>query len=339
MANSKKQKGVKNNNTRKFKSVTNSLVGGEFQKPHITTIIINVDENGIHNLMLDDIYTDDALKAYYDRYDFKPENHLFNKSLLFDIFNTGFEKKIDAVRNAISNFVVTDKKYEENKQNNQSKNSENISDYIVDVKEKSEEKSSIVKYLIRNTDIDVVNFIKVMHKFKKFLTTHGPTLLEFPTFKKEYDNLINIGKEFNTIAKFNQNEDDLKSGLDACLSVIKTIVKDPNAFNSFATATKIEYIEDKKEIDETKESEWSKAEYDILEKYSDKSNTIYFSLGKMMDVEFCDECTFFQDEVGFFDELMINVKNKFNKKIKKEIMDSAQKAVNENDKIKQLIKN
>lgn len=333
---------IQNKNTRKLKSV-----GGDLTVPNTTIIIGHLDENGIHYAMVDDLQTNDMFSKYYKHNALKKESHLFNKSLLFDVLNN-FEKKKDKVKYTLPRFVATDAKYDKIKSNSTLK--ETDSQYIIQEGKEAEVKEEVkegegkkegkvfVKYLIRNTDIDVINFIKVMHKFAAFLIKYKVELLKdsnFSDLQKE-----NTQKDEMPKDKFDAAKEGLKTKIAACLTVIKEIIKDDAKRDKFnlnkeqANAV-IKYEKDKEEIDETKDSEWSKAEYDILEKYSENSNTIYISLGEIIgEYKFCDECIFFEDEEkGFFDEIAEG----YNKILKEEIQKSAQKAVNKNQRIKSLI--
>ena len=175
-----------------------------------------------------------------------------------------------------------------------------------------------------------------MHKFAAFLTKYKMKLLK----DIKFSDLQREKQKFTEKSQFDIKKEDLKKKIAACLTVIKEIIADDGkrgAFNSIKEPANeaIKYEKDKEEIDETKDSEWSKAEYEILQKYSENSNTIYISLGEIIgEYIFCDECIFFEDEEkGFFDE----IKKGYNDKLKEEIQKSAQKAVNENQRIKSLI--
>ena len=338
MTYTRRNRGIQNKNTRKLKSG-----GGDLTVPNTTTILGYLDDNGIHYSMVDDLQTNDMFSKYYKHTALKKESHLFNKSLLFDVLNN-FEKKKDRVLHAFSRFAATDAKYDEIKSNSTLK--ETDSQYMIQEgkeetgeegkEETGEEGKVFAKYLIRNTDIDVINFIKVMHKFAAFLTKYKMKLLK----DIKFSDLQREKQKFTEKSQFDIKKEDLKKKIAACLTVIKEIIADDGkrgAFNSIKEPANeaIKYEKDKEEIDETKDSEWSKAEYEILQKYSENSNTIYISLGEIIgEYIFCDECIFFEDEEkGFFDE----IKKGYNDKLKEEIQKSAQKAVNENQRIKSLI--
>lgn len=347
---------IQNKNTRKLKSG-----GGDLTVPNTTTILGYLDDNGIHYTMVDDLQTNDMFSKYYKHNALKKESHLFNKSLLFDVLNN-FEKKKDRVQHAFSRFAATDAKYDEIKSKSPLK--ETDSQYIIqegkeetgeevkegEVKEGEGKKEGkvFVKYLIRNTDIDVINFIKVMHKFSGFLTKYKSKLLNDKNFSKLQNE--NTQKEIMPKQDFDDKKAELTKQIAACLTVIKEIIADDGkrgAFNLIKEpaneAIKYDKEKDKEEIDETKDSEWSKAEYDILQKYSENSNTIYISLGEIIgEYNFCDECIFFEDEEkGFFDEIKKEyndeLKKEYNKNLKEEIKKSARAAVAKNNIVRKQI--
>jgi hypothetical protein len=320
---------IQNKNTRKLKSG-----GGDLTVPNTTTILGYLDK-GIHYAMVDDLQTNDMFSKYYKYNALKKESHLFNKSLLFDVLNN-FEKKKDRVQHAFSNFVATDSKYNELKRD--MKLEDTSSQYVIPEEKEDgnkEKKTNVfAKYLIRNTDVDVVNFIKVMHKFRLFLTTHKESLMSFPKFIELKSKNYNL----ETKEEFETKKEELKTYIQGCLSEVKSLIKDPakrGEFNSKEPQDlkkpkpKIEYQEKDEKIDETKESQWSHLECEILDEYSDKSNTIYISLGEIVcDIKFCqDECIFFKDDED--KSTLEELTDTYNETKKREIQLSAQDSLNE----------
>ncbi len=207
----------------------------------------------------------------------------------------------------------------------------------------TETKNFIERHIMRINDLKLINFIKVLRKFKNLLDNADffEAIQKLNKINKQVAAIKNmttdviktaattlndkLGKQIQKMIDERKTSDDdaTKTDIDAILESIKTEIKEDTDFFS---AT------DNETIDEDPKT-WSNAEMKIVEsEYFNYSNTVYCFLATKFGYKNPEEeCLFFKSkEGGFFDKLIKDVNGGVDKII--EPKNKADEAKQEDDK-------
>lgn len=281
-----------------------------------------IEKETLDTLALHDFDIKSGLDRFFKKYDMKDETHMFDDRI--DL------KEIQDYSNRhVENFLAapeTPKAVEDptaTTTDDKDSDEDEDEDIINETMKFAETKNFIERHIMRINDLKLINFIKVLRKFKNLLDTNESffeaiedsnkankqkneeSKKQVDAIKSTSENLINtvLAKQIKEIIEKDKpsDHDVTKEEIDAILKSIKTEIRKSNLFNEA----------DNKTIDETTDA-WSNAEMEIVEsEYFNYSNTVFCFLATKFGYKKPEEeCLFFKSKNGgFFDKLMKNVEN------------------------------
>ena len=284
-----------------------------------------IEKETLDTLALHDFDIKSGLDRFFKKYDMKDETHMFDNRIDLEEIQDYSNRHVEnffaapetpkAVEDPTSTAATTTVDKDSDKDSD-----ENI---INETMKFAETKNFIERHIMRINDLKLINFIKVLRKFKNLLDTNKnffkaieysnntnkqkneESKEQVDAIKSTSENLINkvLAKQIKEIIEKDKpsDHDVTKEEIDAILKSIKTEIRDSELFNEADNET----------IDETTDT-WSNAEMEIVEsEYFNYSNTVYCFLAMKFGYNKpTDECLFFKSKNGgFFDKLMKNVEN------------------------------
>ena len=310
-----------------------------------------IEKETLDTLALHDFDIKSGLDRFFKKYDMKDETHMFDNRIDLEEIQDYSNRHVEnffaapetpkAVEDPTSTAATTTVDKDSDKDSD-----ENI---INETMKFAETKNFIERHIMRINDLKLINFIKVLRKFKNLLETNDDFFKAIQGLNKTNkqkneeskkqvdviqsvsDSIINTVlakkiKEFIDTRK-PSDHDVTKEEIDAILKSIKTEIRDSELFNEADNET----------IDETTDT-WSNAEMEIVEsEYFNYSNTVYCFLAMKFGYNKpTDECLFFKSKNGgFFDKLMKNVENGLKNmgEIKEKAVEAIKKEKEEADKL------
>ena len=271
-----------------------------------------IEKKTLDTLVLHDFDIQSGLKRFFEKYDMEDETHMFDNRIdleeIQDYSNrhlgvfTAAPPTAAPPTAAPANVVSTETSTETMKF--------------------TETKNFIERHIMRINDLKLINFIKVLRKFKNLLDNADffEAIQELNKINKQVAAIktaatgaiktaattLNdkLGKQIQKMIDERKTSDDdaTKTYIDNILTSIKTeIKKDTDLFDATDNET----------IDEDPKT-WSNAEMEIVEsEYFNYSNTVYCFLATQFGYKNPEEeCLFFKSkEGGFFDKLIKDVEN------------------------------